>query len=272
MRIAVLLLLLLLSSPAAPAEYAEINGVRIYYEIHGQGRPTVLLHGGADSIAGSLSQQMAAFAKTRRVIALEQRGHGHTADSPGLLSYAQMTEDTAALLRKLGVENADVVGWSDGGIIALMLAIRHPSLVRRVVASGANVNPQGLTPQAREWAETKLETWTGPNSEYHAKVSPDGPAQWPILVKKLKRLWLETPTPGELSFDQLKKVQQPSLIVSGDRDTVTHEHTVAMFHALPAGQLFILPDTGHNTFRLRPDWMNTVIVSFLDAEIKPPPR
>ena len=267
MRIAVLLLVLF-GSPAALAEYAEIEGVRMYYEIHGKGQPLVLLHGGSDSVAGSLSKQMAELAKTRRVIAPEQRAHGHTADSPGPLSYTQMTEDTAALLRKLGVDNADVVGWSDGGVIALMLAIRYPSLVRRVVASGVNVDPQGVTPEAREWAETKLESWTGPHTEYHGKVSPDGPGQWPIFMKKLKRLWLETPTPDELSFDLLKKIRQPTLLVSGDRDTVTHEHTIAMFHALPVGQLFILPGTGHNTFRSRPEWMNAVIHSFLDAEIK----
>lgn len=270
MRTGYLLFSLFLAAPFASAEYADINGVRMYYEIHGEGRPTVLLHGGANSIAGSFAKQIPEFARTRRVIAPEQRGHGHTADTNTPLSYAQMAEDTAALLRTLGVRNADVVGWSDGGNVALVLALRHPDLVRRVVASGSNVHPDGSTRESVEWVRSITpEAWTGASRDYHAKVAPGGAAQWPILVAKVKKLWLETPTPDELSLELLKRLQQPTLLITGDRDTTNAEHTLAMYRALPNGRLFIVPGTGHDTFNRRADWVNAVVLSFLDAELKP---
>ncbi len=141
------------------------------------------------------------------------------------------------------------------------------------MASGANVDPEGNTNESREWMMTKMDGWApAARLDYYAKVSPGGAAQWPVLVGKLRRLWLDTPTRDELSLDLLKKIQQPALLITGDRDGTTHEHTLAMFRALPHGQLFVVPGTGHDTFARRSEWMNAVILSFLDSEIKAAPR
>jgi pimeloyl-ACP methyl ester carboxylesterase len=126
----------LLPSVSAFGEYAEIHGINMYYEVHGDGRPVVLLHGGTGTIQSSFAEQIPVLAQHHRVIALEQMGHGHTGDVGGReLSYEGMTKDTAALLAKLRINNADVIRWSDGGQLALRLAF-HNTLVRRVVASG----------------------------------------------------------------------------------------------------------------------------------------
>src|SRR6185369_12743635 len=129
---------------AIAGHWATVNNHRLYYETMGTGRPLVLLHGGGNTIHGSFDKQIAEFSKTHTIIAPEQIGHGHTPDIDGPLTYAAMAEDTAALLEQLKVRDADVVGWSDGGNIALILAVRHPDLVRRVVVSGANISPEGL--------------------------------------------------------------------------------------------------------------------------------
>jgi pimeloyl-ACP methyl ester carboxylesterase len=140
------MLLGLLLPVSAFGEYAEIHGIKMYYEIRGEGQPVVLLHGGTSTIETSFSEQIPVLARNHRVIAIEQMGHGHTGDVGGReLSYEGMAEDTAALLVHLGIQNADIVGWSDGGQLALRLAFTHPELVRRVVASGVGlgaVNPQ----------------------------------------------------------------------------------------------------------------------------------
>jgi len=275
MRTIVLGVVLLLGAATgmAASDYAEINGVRVYYEVHGQGRPTVLLHGGSSSIARSFANQVGEYSKTRQVIAPERRGHGHTADKDAPFSYDDMTSETATLLRRLAVTNADVVGFSDGGIVALMLAIRHPELVRRVVASGANYHPEGLTKGSRDWLRaTKPEDWRDANRAYYEATSPDGAARWPVFAGKLMRLWLEAPTRDELNLEMIGKVEKPVLIIAGDRDVTTLEHTVEIYRALRRGQLFVVPGTPHDTFELRPEWMNAVVLSFLDAEEKGPAR
>ncbi len=135
------------SSRTGAGRYAMVAGYGMYYEEYGHGRPLVLLHGGLNTIAGSFARQIPEFARAHRVIAIEQAGHGHTPDARETLSYAQMAEDTADLLRQLNAAPADVVGWSDGGIIALVIATRHPELVRRLVISGASINVEGQRPE-----------------------------------------------------------------------------------------------------------------------------
>src|SRR5438105_3206799 len=139
--------------PAPPTEpvraYADVNGVHMYYEIHGRGRPILLLHGG---IAGQSlwPKTIAALAKDHQVIAPEQMGHGRTPDTPTReFSYARMAADTFALLEKLGITQVDIVGWSDGGVLGLVLAIEHPQLVRRLVTSGTNVDDEGVPPRRK---------------------------------------------------------------------------------------------------------------------------
>jgi pimeloyl-ACP methyl ester carboxylesterase len=272
MRLSAILLPLLLSAlPAAaagasPGQYATVGAHRLYYEIHGSGRTVVLLHGGGSNIRNSFFSQIEFLAAHHRVIAIEQRGHGHSPDAPGPLTYAGMLEDTAALLQQLRVSDADIIGFSDGAILALMLGVRHPELVRRIVASGANVDPHGLTASSyQETLHTSAAAMfsTDDRAQYR-KLSPDGPSHLEIFGEKLRQLWLTHPTADEISPAALATLRRPVMVMSGDRDEVRLEHTVLIYQSLPDARLWILPDTGHPTFALRPHWVNAMLQSFLD--------
>jgi pimeloyl-ACP methyl ester carboxylesterase len=244
-----------------------VNGHSLYYEQMGMGRPLVLLHGGLNTIDSSFSKQFSDFARQYRVTAIEQVGHGHSPDVEQPFTYRQMAEDTAALLLQLNIEGADIVGWSDGGILALLLTRWHPALVRRLVVSGTNVLVDGLEASILKWLRmTPLEQLAeGLPNEWrlaYAAVSPDGAGHWPVVVGKVKDMWL---TPDFLGTSELAAIHAPVLIVSGDHDAISLEHTLDMFRALPKAQLCILPGTSHNTFQERAGWLNPIILEFLDA-------
>ena len=226
--------------------WAAIHGHRMYYAVRGAGPTLVLLHGGGDSGEHSFERQLDEFALHHRIIAPDQVGQGHTPDVSGPLSYASMAQDTATLLQQLKLKRVDLVGFSDGGILALMLAVRHPELVHRLVISGVNVTPEGLQP-----AELQ-----GLRAAQIAKPTTVG--------EKLAKLWLTSPTASELSLAMLAKIEQPVLVISGDRDAITLEHTLQIFHALPRAELCVLPGTDHATFAARPQWLNPIIGAFLD--------
>ena len=237
-----------------PSEWhwAGIRGHEIYYALRkdgavkGDGPALVLLHGGGDSGENSFAQQLGFFAQGRRIVVPDQVGQGHTPDVAGPLSYTGMMEDTAALLQHLGLRQVDIIGFSDGGILALMLALRHPELVRRVAVSGVNVSPEGL--QADNLQTLRRTQNPRPRT----------------IGEKLAHLWLTSPTEEELSLAMLAKIEQPVLVICGDRDAVTLEHTVAIFHALPRAELCVLPGTHHGTFSSRPEWLNPILGTFLD--------
>ncbi len=235
-------------APVPPAEWqwASIHGHRIYYAMRGNGPPLVLLHGGGDSGEHSFVRQLSIFSERHHIVAPDQVGQGRTPDVPGPLSYTGMMQDTAALLQKLKLAHVDVVGFSDGGILALMLAVRHPELVRRLVISGVNIAPEGLNPEDLE--------------ELRASQIPKPKT----IDEKLAHLWATSPTETELNVGLLAKITQPVLVISGDRDAITLEHTLQIFHALPNAELCVLPGTDHATFSGRSDWLNPIISAFLD--------
>jgi pimeloyl-ACP methyl ester carboxylesterase len=262
----VLALMAVIPAPAEdPGHWATVNGHRMYYEVYGQGRPMLLLHGGGNNVRRSWQRQILDFAPTHEVIAPEQIGNGHTPDIPGPFSYSQMTEDTAELLRQLHLKDVDVVGWSDGGNIALMLAIRYPDLIRRVVATGANADLSAFSSadQAGLRATPGAAMVTGEVLDDYNLNSPDGPGHAPVVGEKLKQLWLTHPVPSELSLDLLHKVRARVLVMAGDHDAIPLEHILQIYHALPNAELWILPDTGHGTFVQRPDWTDPMVLSFL---------
>jgi len=234
------------------SHWTQVNGHRLYYERYGAGRPMVLLHGGGESVRDSLGAVLPFFVAHHEVIAPEQVGHGHTPDIPGPLTYTAMMEDTAALLKQLNVRHADVVGWSDGGNVALILALRHPELVRRVVVSGANFAPEGLNPD--EIADTKrqLKRWQA--------SKPDS------FDVKLLSMWLAAPTREELSQELLRGIEQPALVMVGDHDAIRFEHTLQLYRAMPHAELCVLPDTGHATFQDRPALTRMIVEHFLESE------
>ncbi len=217
--------------------------------IEGSGRDLVLLHGGGDGADGMAVLQTR-LATTHRVTAPEQRGHGRTPD-PGTMSFADMADDTIRLLDTLDIDRADLVGWSDGGILALLIARQRPDLVRRAVAIGASVamdsEPAPLAPDDVEWIRT---------------VDP-AEVEMPIPIETRRRLlamWLDGPA---LSLADLADVAAPVLVVAADRDMITLDHTVAIFRSLPAAQLAIIPGARHDVPRTDPDHIATVIERFL---------
>ena len=231
-----------------PAEWhwAPIHGHRIYYTVRGNGPTLVLLHGGGDSGEHSFVRQLDVFSEHHHIVAPDQVGQGHTPDVPGPLSYTAMMEDTATLLKLLKLKHVDIVGFSDGGILALMLAVRHPELVGRLVISGVNIAPEGLNPENLE--------------ELRALQIPKPKT----IDEKLAQLWLTSPTEAELNLSLLAKITQPVLLISGDRDAITLEHTLQIFHALPRAELCVLPGTDHATFSGRSEWLNPIINAFLE--------
>ena len=231
-----------------PAEWhwEAVHGHRIYYTVRGTGPTLVLLHGGGESGEHSFARQLQVFSERHRIVAPDQVGQGRSPDVTGPLSYTGMMEDTAALLQKINLKKVDLVGFSDGGILALMLAIRHPELVRRLVISGVNVSPEGL------------------NVDDLEELRAHQPSQPTTIEEKLAHLWLSSPTETELSLALLATIKQPVLLISGDRDAITLEHTLQIYHALPKAELCVLPGTDHATFSGRSEWLNPIISAFLD--------
>src|ERR1700676_5759344 len=226
-----------------------IHGHKIYYAVRGSGPNVVFLHGGGDSGEHSFARQLDVFSEHHHIVAPDQVGQGRTPDVPGPLTYTGMMDDTAALLQHLNLNHVDVVGFSDGGIIALMLAVRHPELVRRLVISGVNIAPEGLN--ADDLDELRATQIPKPRT----------------IDEKLSHLWLTSPTEAELSLAMLAKIEQPVLVISGDRDAITLEHTLKIFHALPDAELCVLPGTDHATFTGRSEWLNPIINAFLDRSL-----
>lgn len=242
-------------------EYAQLRGIKMYYEVRGAGPPVVLLHGGTADIAFSFAKQMDVLAAGHRVIGIEQMGHGHTPDVMGReLSYERMTEDTAGLLTQLNIRHADVIGWSDGGQIALRLAATHPELVRRVVASGVGFGPSG--PAAlKALAALTPGGWDKRFVDEYARTSPDGAAHWPVFFEKNRAMWMR-PSWGFTETD-LRRIAAPALVIAGDHDYSSVEETARVAKAIPHGELLILPGTGHFTFQTRSEWLNPILLEFL---------
>jgi pimeloyl-ACP methyl ester carboxylesterase len=262
----------------AQTGYAPVGDLNMYYEIHGRGRPTILLHGAYMTI-DLMGAILPGLAKSRQVIAMEQQGHGHTADVDRPLTYEQMADDTAALVRHLEVDNPDVVGYSMGGGIALQMAIRHPDLVRRLVLASTSFTSDGMHAAALEmFPSITPELFAGsPIEEAYLRTAPN-PADFPKLVEKLTQL---DTTPFAWSEEDIRAIAAPTLIVLGDSDGVRLEHAVELFGlrgggvmgdlaGLPRSQLAVLPGTAHyvppgSGLLDRSEWLLAMLPPFLDA-------
>jgi pimeloyl-ACP methyl ester carboxylesterase len=259
-------------------DYAAVNGLELYYEVHGTGQPLVLLHGAYMTI-DAMGEVVPALAETRQVIAVELQGHGRTADIDRPLTYEQMADDTAALLRHLGIEQADVFGFSMGGGVALQVAVRHPDVVRKLVVASASYTSDGMHPELLEMIPTITpEVFAGsPIEEDYLRTAPN-PDDFPTLVAKLKQLDME---PFAWPPEDIQGISAPTLIIVGDSDAIRLEHAVELFRllgggvmgdlsGLPKSQLAVLPGTTHfvppgNGVLDRADWLLSIIPPFLDA-------
>jgi pimeloyl-ACP methyl ester carboxylesterase len=271
-RILVALTAILAIAPAVPVSaaegsYASVNGLKMYYELQGSGRPLVLLHGGLCTIEVCLGKIRQPLARTRKTIAIEQQGHGRTADIDRPLSVEQMAEDTAALLRQLKVRNADFFGYSLGGGIALRIAVRYPELVRKVVVFGTAYSNDGLIPGLVENLKTlKAEDVPPQFREGYARVAPD-PARWPALVGKIGKM---LPESKGFRPEEIKSIKAPTMVMIGDTDIVRPEHAVEMYRLLPHGQLAVLPASSHFAPMERAGWISSMTKAFLGAPMPKP--
>ena len=250
---------------AAKGRYADVNGLKMYYEIHGTGgTPLILLHGVLTTIDSSFGHVLPSLAKSRQVIAIELQGHGHTADIDRPWTEAQMAEDTAALLGQLKIEKADFFGWSMGGNVALAIAIRHPDLVHKVISIGAHhgTMEEACGPeQAKGFRTLPADFAPKEFKDPYDKVAPD-PKQWPVMVAKMKKMALES---KGFPKKDVQSIKAPFLVMIGDREEVRLEHVVELFRLLPNGQLAVFPSTDHFMLWQHPDWVLSMITSFLDA-------
>ena len=257
--------LTLLPGLVAAEEWRLVNGHRLFFQRLGSGPPLVLLHGGGSTPEDSFAGQLHVLAAKHRVIAPEQVGHGHTPDIAGDYSYTAMMDDTVKLMDRLGIKQADFVGWSDGGILALMIAIHHPRYARRLVVSGVNVSPDGVI-EGEDADEAVALPGQGDMPGVALTTLPYVTSHGPSFDAKLDALWRSSPTGRELNFELLGRVKQPVLVMAGQYDVIRLAHTLSIYHALPAAELFIVEGAGHGTFVESPAAVNRRMLAFLDAK------
>ncbi len=230
------------------------DGVTLYFETYGAGEPLLLIHGNGGSI-GTLAAQIAFFKTHRRVIIMDSRDQGRSGDSAGPITYEKMTDDLAALLDHLKTGPVDVLGWSDGGIEALLLGMRHPDKVRKLVAMAANLRPDAVYPETDEFAKQIVASITP-----EARKTPQG-------RRDLKVGSLLTDEP-HIDLALLNKVTAPTLILSGDHDLIRLDHTVAIYEALPNAELAVFPNSTHFVPYDDPQLFNTTVERFLTTPFK----
>lgn len=254
---------------------APVNGLEMYFEVHGEGGvPLVLLHGALSATETSFGMLLDGLAEGRQVVALEQQAHGRTADVDRPLTYEQMTEDTAAALQHLGIERADLFGYSMGSGIAMTLAMRRPETVRKLVLATPSFSREGLHPGLLEGIEDMdPEVLTGtPFHQEYLRLAPR-PEDWPRLIQKVQGL--DRAYQG-WSAEDVTAISAPVLILAGDSDIIRPEHAVEMFRllgggvagdvvGLPRSRLAILPGTTHITLVHQADLLLRMVPAFLDA-------
>ncbi|HWG32519.1 MAG TPA: alpha/beta hydrolase [Gemmatimonadaceae bacterium] len=274
-------LLMTLAATAASAQqdstsgYAPVNGVNMYYEVHGSGEPVVLLHGAFMTITNNWDGWIGELSKTRKVIAVEMQGHGRTADVPRDITYANLADDVAGLLDYLKIPRADLMGYSMGGVVAMECAIRHPDKVRKAVIISSAFRSDGMGPEglaairnltADDFKGSPIET------EYR-KLSPT-PNDFPKFVQ---RLVATASKDYDLGADNLKATTAPMFFIFGDADGIRLAHVAEMFRlkggeihgdmqARSASRLAILPNTTHVTLMQRIPIIVPMVNDFLDAK------
>lgn len=248
-------------------DYVDLPGVKTWYEVEGDGDPLLLLHGGLCTNE-TWAAQRPALAAAHRVYLPERRAHGHTPDVDGPLSYLDMARDTADFIDTVVGSPAHLVGWSDGGIVALLVAIARPDLVRKLVAISANFLPgpevttapgmlEGMSADAPEMAMFR---------SMYEPVSPDGPDHWPVVVKKITDMFTVEPN---MTTDELGRITAPTLVLVADDDIMTLEHSIALHRAIPNSELAVVPGTSHALPMEKPALCNMLIADFLTNDPAP---
>jgi pimeloyl-ACP methyl ester carboxylesterase len=236
-------------------QYVNANDISIYYETYGAGPPVLVLHGGFGSIE-SMSNQIEALAKSHFVIAADSRSHGRSTDSGAPLSYALMSDDMLKLLDHLRIDRTDIVGWSDGAMIAFDLALCHPERVGRLVAIGADYDVDGIV----EHASPDLKV---PPTPLTYKLFARDPDHWPTLYREVHTMWN---TQQHYTLDRLARIKAPTLIVAGEFDAIKREHTAQLAKAISGTEEVIIPGATHNAPIEKPEIVNRHMLKFLQEQ------
>ena len=237
-------------------KFYNIRGFKMYAETYGQGAPLLIIHGNGGSIRDFI-YQIPYFEKKYKVIIADSRAQGNSADSGDTLTYEMMADDYAALLDAMKIDSAYVMGWSDGGINALLLAIRHPDKVKKLASTGANLVPDTTAVPKEVW-DIALPTYLALKEK--TQKTPREKDQY-----KLMRLLAEQP---HISLSDLQKISCPSLIIGGDHDVIKPEHTLLIYKNIPNAYLWILPNSGHSTPVFYKDDFNRVVDSFFSTPFR----
>jgi pimeloyl-ACP methyl ester carboxylesterase len=224
--------------------YALVNGLKMYYEIHGAGAPIVLIHGGGSTIQTTFGRVLHEFAKTHKVIAVEMQAHGHTADIDRPLSFQQDADDIAELLKHLNLDKADIFGFSNGASTTLQFAIRHPEMTNKIIVASTFYKRSG-TP-GWFWDMMSKPTFEGmpqPLKDAYLKINPDTNALHRMYERDVARMQ----SFPDISEEQMKSIKAPAFIIVGDKDVATPEHVAEMHHLLSNSRIAIIPG-GHGEY------------------------
>ncbi|MEZ4792668.1 MAG: alpha/beta hydrolase [Gelidibacter sp.] len=224
--------------------YSNVNGLKMYYEIYGQGKPFVLIHGGGSTIQSNFEKVIPLFAKNRKIIAVELQAHGRTSDRNADLTFEQDADDVATLLKNLNIDKADFFGFSNGGTTTLQIAIRHPEIVNKIVLGSALAKRNGVP----EWFwgfmdQAKLENMPEPLKTAYKQVAPDTSGLQVMHDRDAKRMVNFKDIPNE----QITAIKAPTLIIIGDKDVITPEHAFELHRKIENSELAIIPG-GHGEY------------------------
>ena len=218
--------------------YAAVNGIKMYYEIYGEGKPLVLLHGGGSTIQTTFGNVLPLLAMKYKVIAVELQAHGHTGDRNAPETFQQDADDVAALLKQLNIAKASFFGFSNGGTTSLQIAIRHTEAVNKLVIASGVYQREGLIPGFFEMMQhASLDSMPKPLQDAFLKINPDTSALLTMHNKDRDRMIAFT----DISDDDLKSIKAPALIINGDKDVITNEQALKMSRVIPNAELMILP-------------------------------
>lgn len=239
---------------AAAGKYYNIRGIKMYCEIYGTGEPLLMIHGNGGSI-GSFENNIPFFAEKYKVIAVDSRAHGKTIDANDSLSFEMMADDFSALLDTLHIKSAYVLGWSDGGINALLLAIRHPEKVRKLASTGANLWPDSTALMPSLWKDMNAYYDTTFNKKFaSAKEKND----WKLFMLDFRQ--------PHIPLTALASIKCPALIIGGDKDLIPVPHTKLIADNIPGAVLWIVPNSGHATLIEHKDEFNKKVDAFFTAQ------
>lgn len=244
------------------AEYVQLGAVKTWYNQHGEGEPLVLMHGGLVD-ARFFEPNLAALTERFHVYTPERRGHGHTPDVDGPITYQLMADDTIAFLDEVVGRPADLVGHSDGAFVAMLVAMQRPELLNRLVMISGGYDKSGEAMPEMELDVDQVGQFLGPA---YGEVSPDGEAHFPVVVAKIGEMMKTEP---HLDVAELANVTQRSLVMFSDDDLMTLTHAVDMYDALPNAELAVVPGTSHFLTQEKPDLVNTIVLDFLTNEPVP---